>query len=706
MGKFTKRLTTGLAALMAMSFGASASILIDDFASGSNENAMGFYWYYYTNLATKSGNLNEWNNGRYIARDYSCADALRESITVDPAQIKGTLGTSNYQILFRPMAGAGMSGGNAAVLEFSDLDAELDPCYPGVGMGTNLTRAPNPDKPIGPDNPEQLPVGTMFNGVTHISFWAKVSHEGLLSRKVKFKVETAEQLRHIDEPGATPGTSTTGSQATSKKEAMAANHAPLLFDAVDTWKQFNIAVTGASTIISGGTVGDLMRDTWETHTSTNYTFNINDAVKIAWYIQGQDWASPPGEKVRLYIDDVRTTGGNWERPGVCKDCHEAAQVPSGDVWLLSDFDQEVFQPTDGSFPYRSQNRLGGPWYAFTDALDAPVPSDIVMGTWYDPQYLVDANGKACDPENAAGCTQGGAGLNIDGVGAGQSVNGIPVTPDMIIGEDMEGNSMGHNSSAAPFIAFNMGPGWIDSDGEAIRGFVGIGTKLSEDENGTFNAAAPGLTGPGAFTGDVKGVWFMYRTVGMNHLVVSVVDQTALNHSNPASATRSVRIAGTNGQWMGARITWDKFAPPSWSNWTTPLDLTKLVELQFRHEADQGTGSITIDNVYLIGANLGAPQSVKRLSSKAAVSAMRASYSRGSVNVNWNAPSNISSGKISLVNIKGATVASQPVKASGSKISAKLATKGALPTGMYFVRIDARDVNGKRVVQQVPVNIVK
>ncbi|MCL2690474.1 MAG: T9SS type A sorting domain-containing protein, partial [Chitinispirillia bacterium] len=88
----------------------------------------------------------------------------------------------------------------------------------------------------------------------------------------------------------------------------------------------------------------------------------------------------------------------------------------------------------------------------------------------------------------------------------------------------------------------------------------------------------------------------------------------------------------------------------------------------------------------------------------AAAPISAFYTKGSVSVNWNAASKISSGTISLVNIKGAAVASASIKANSSSISRKLGSK--LPAGMYFVRVDARDVNGKRIVLQVPVQIVK
>jgi hypothetical protein len=93
--------------------------------------------------------------------------------------------------------------------------------------------------------------------------------------------------------------------------------------------------------------------------------------------------------------------------------------------------------------------------------------------------------------------------------------------------------------------------------------------------------------------------------------------------------------------------------------------------------------------------------------KSATSApLRASYSHGGISVNWNAGSRITSGKISLINAKGATVVSSSIRTNSNNINVKLGSKATLPAGMYFIRVDARDMNGKRIVQQVPVQIVK
>ncbi|MCL2688425.1 MAG: T9SS type A sorting domain-containing protein [Chitinispirillia bacterium] len=95
------------------------------------------------------------------------------------------------------------------------------------------------------------------------------------------------------------------------------------------------------------------------------------------------------------------------------------------------------------------------------------------------------------------------------------------------------------------------------------------------------------------------------------------------------------------------------------------------------------------------------------SMQAASAPLRASYVRGGVvSVSWKSASNISNGTISLINIKGTAVASTPISAGSASISAKLGIKQTLPAGMYFVRVNANDVNGRRIVQQIPVTIVR
>jgi hypothetical protein len=90
-----------------------------------------------------------------------------------------------------------------------------------------------------------------------------------------------------------------------------------------------------------------------------------------------------------------------------------------------------------------------------------------------------------------------------------------------------------------------------------------------------------------------------------------------------------------------------------------------------------------------------------------VAGLRATYARGSIGVTYSAASPIVSGKVQLVNTKGRVVASAPIsKSSGSTtVTAQLSFK-KVPAGMYFVRVNAKDVKGKRVAEQTSISIVK
>lgn len=95
----------------------------------------------------------------------------------------------------------------------------------------------------------------------------------------------------------------------------------------------------------------------------------------------------------------------------------------------------------------------------------------------------------------------------------------------------------------------------------------------------------------------------------------------------------------------------------------------------------------------------------RPTASASATSMRATYNRGTITVNWNAGTRITDGKVSIVNIRGVTVASSTIRSHSGNINAKLNSK-SIPAGYYLVRIDARNASGKQIVQQVPLSIVK
>ena len=98
-------------------------------------------------------------------------------------------------------------------------------------------------------------------------------------------------------------------------------------------------------------------------------------------------------------------------------------------------------------------------------------------------------------------------------------------------------------------------------------------------------------------------------------------------------------------------------------------------------------------------------SVKLLTSKAAVPGLKVSYAKNRVTVNWTPSAKVSSGTIQLLNAKGVALSTSYIKANSNKVTAKLGTVG-VPAGMYFVHISAVGVNGRKIVTQSAVSIVK
>jgi hypothetical protein len=98
-------------------------------------------------------------------------------------------------------------------------------------------------------------------------------------------------------------------------------------------------------------------------------------------------------------------------------------------------------------------------------------------------------------------------------------------------------------------------------------------------------------------------------------------------------------------------------------------------------------------------------SVKYFAKSAKAPGLRVSYAKGKVGVTWTASSKISGGTVSLINQKGVTVSSGLIKASGQKVTASLGA-GVVPAGMYIVRVNAKDVNGKKIVTQASISILK
>jgi hypothetical protein len=462
---------------------------------------------------------------------------------------------------------------------------------------------------------------------------------------VWFKVETVENSAGTHDGGNGPSVSENVRTYNSYGVSLAFG---------SDWEEFEVKIADCNANSVGATVpggtagannpkaGDLQQGQYW---GAQFNFRKARITKLGWAVKSDanvGWGSGSVE-----VDDISVVGYTFVAKDMCNECVAAPSAPSNSM-LFSNFEESFM--TDYALDNTRQNRLGWYWYYYSDS-EAGGSSDVT-GLFTEDPY----------------------------------------TEEIVL--DVDGNGNGGNGAA---ISFTMGAPFKQNPGDPydVQPFVGIGTGLFNDElqDEYYNGTANGATG----------VYFEYNTTGIKELVFEVEDMTSSIGDN-GGEVYYLKVPGTDGAWRGATIPFNKLVLPTWAtNRTSALDLSRLAKFQFKYQGG-GNGSMALDNVYIIGA--GDPISVKLAGNKARTTGLRAAYSRGSVNVSWNAASSVASGKIQLVNTKGRVVAtSQIAKASGSRITANIGA-GKIPTGMYFVRIDAKDASGKRIVQQAPISIVK
>ncbi|MDR2592410.1 MAG: T9SS type A sorting domain-containing protein [Chitinispirillales bacterium] len=421
------------------------------------------------------------------------------------------------------------------------------------------------------------------------------------------------------------------------------------------WKEYEINIE-ASNSGSGATCAapKLCRPTWET--GKPYTYDLSKALKVAWFLEGSSNGTTAGAEGQIAIDDISIEGYTFVDKWLCTSCIKNDSERPADSLLFSNFDNQL--PETQSL---AQNRLKQYWYAYSDNVargTQGTPSTIDDGQWNDPYY--------------------------------------PDGPSLIIND--ESNVYGVNGSHGAYIQFTMGTPFT-KNGESVQPFVGIGTNLA-DSNSVYNGA------------NLTKIWLRYKTVGFEELFVEFHDEYAVSHDD--GEVFYTKLPGTNGEWNIAEIplTGDVLKLPSWAKNRTgalaTFDKTKLTKLQFKNQSTND-GVLVLDDIYFfdptIAGGVEGPVSVKSLGSKAKVSGLRAVYSRGKIGVNWNAGTSVASGSVQLVNTKGRVVASAPIATTAGKVTANLGAN-TIPTGMYFVRVNAKDVNGKKIVSQAPISVVK
>jgi len=691
MGRFNKRVIGGLTAALALVGSAFAGeYLVTNFDDGTNQHNLGYYYYLYGSGNPDAGNEYErglvWNGG---PDEYGPMTYL---------PFEGGYGGAGYSaaLIIDPLP---LADGDLDKDKFhpKHLAGEASGYYPAFGFGISLTEDDNTG------------YGADFEKVEKVSFYAKTDNPGLVAM---FKIELT-----LNSPTGPLGQGYRTDYPDVDKSNWHTNAYMVKFAPTTEWAKYEFSIkdvkaptfdgNGCGTPASsnghsndstcysgtadnyaggmgGGKAGDLAQAGWY---GLRYTFDPKLATKLAWAINsdgedadGNKNGDLAGSKVALYIDDVKLVGAQvnenfYVAPWICQNCVSETFGPTGDHKVLSDFEGADSDQAgeDGDALLNSRNFY---WYSYTDKASGGTSAIDNL----------ELNEKVTEYENWI--------MPTDGNGRG-GTNG-------------------------PSIEFTLGPQYnhIDDPSKKIAGFVGIGANLYDDSAAIRGESDLKFLDASAFTG----VYFEYRTSqSVDKVDVEVTDNCdAANFAaDKDGEVLFTRLSGTGGVWKSAKFTWADLALPGWVKKsgtrrggpaaTCGADLRKnnLAQLKFKIDAATGgSGTLAIDNVAFLGATEWADGvSVKLVGSRAKATGLRATYNRGVVGVNWNAAQSVASGKISLVNVRGRVVASAPIKMSGSKVTANLGA-GTIPTGMYFVRVNAKDLNGKKIVQQAPLSIVK
>lgn len=397
-------------------------------------------------------------------------------------------------------------------------------------------------------------------------------------------------------------------------------------------------------------ISKLAQPAWLAKTSkAKMAFDIKTCTKLAWEVKEED--NPDATDDTIDIDDITIVGENY------------TYTPPA-IWTH----KEPTKPSTGEFAtfeklVANVSPLGTYWYAYNDAAieGNSTVSETSASVSEDGRLLINLAAKT----------------GSDGVGKGASL-------EYVLGKSVP---QGNNT---------------------VAGFVGIGCNMYDSLSSTYWDAT---------ANKCNGIYFEYTTDGdLKKATVEISDMNDVADSlHPTRKdTRGSGVvyyrdlpATEKGVWNAVLIPFDSLIyHDDWAGSDSiPFDKTKIAKIQWKVQgAELKAGVLAIDNVWFPGVTDWPntdPDAVKNFSHSNQSSGFNVSYLNGNVNVNWKNSTALTSGKISLVNTLGAVVSS----ASITKTTTSFSTQ-RLPAGMYFVKINAVNANGKTVAMQSKVSIVK
>jgi hypothetical protein len=407
--------------------------------------------------------------------------------------------------------------------------------------------------------------------------------------------------------------------------------------------------TEVEVAISGGTKGsgDLTAPAWA---KKALPYNIRRCTKLAWEVNYEDNSTVTSDT--LFIDDVELVG--------------TYTFTSPFLWTKK---AGMTVPTSGPFatfdkkPYNQTPDLGGfknYWYAYDD-LAVKSYDGAVTGTSI--------------------------------VTSGATKNETTKLLDL----KWEENSGSGETGQGMKLGFTLGDAIAKTEEIEVKGFVGFGCNVYDSSNAKYwdaNAAK------------ADKVYFHYATDGdIPYISFEVSDSMEVGDCNNPTR-RDHRGDGvvwfrnfpkTDGQWVAVEMPLDSLKMhKDWNGAKNiPLIKTALAKLQWKVQGAKGvSGTFAVDNIYFTSGS----SPVIHKNNIAQHSTFDAAVVNGNIHV--TVAKFLTNGTISLFSSNGTRVASQSV---GFKTT--FAAK-SLPAGMYIVKVNAFDANGKAVSMQSPVTLVK
>ncbi|MCX7727243.1 MAG: hypothetical protein N2053_10400 [Chitinispirillaceae bacterium] len=231
----------------------------------------------------------------------------------------------------------------------------------------------------------------------------------------------------------------------------------------------------------------------------------------------------------------------------------------------------------------------------------------------------------------------------------------------------EGNKYG-------FLPFTLGDKWQTSDGKA-EAFVGISTFLKPDSSGKD------LTG----TNSVK---FKLRS-HLNNLKVAFIIETADIAVDSTYAYYRKVVNVSKGKWNEFSVSISELTQPDWTPETgkKPFNSTQVIGLTWEVSLSNNPAiepytvdTLDVDDIFFSDA----PNAVSNSNREVKISAIKAFYSNGIIQVKGDFPNKISNGMITLLDAKGKMMMTKRFTAA-SEVMINLSDE-TISNGLYLIQI--------------------